>query len=49
MEDWAMAVRRGGSLDDCFPVDAPATPDNAESLLSRIAFIRAELVPGTGS
>jgi hypothetical protein len=45
MEEWAMAVRRGSPVDECFPVDAPATVENAEALLSRIAFIRAELVP----
>ena len=45
MEEWAVAVRRGSSVDQCFPVDGPATEENAEALLSRIAFIRAELVP----
>ncbi len=49
MEDWAMTVRRGAPVEECFPVDAPATRENAEALLSRIAFIRAELVPGAGS
>ena len=44
MEDWANAVRAGGSLDEVFPVDAPTTQANADSLLSRIAFIREELI-----
>ena len=43
MEDWAMAIRRGSSVEECFPVDVPATQENAEALLSRIAFLRAEL------
>jgi hypothetical protein len=45
MEEWASAVRQGSSIDDCFPVDVPATQGNAEDLLSRIAFLRSEVVP----
>ena len=44
MEDWATAVRAGGSLDEVVPVDAPTTQANADSLLSRIAFIREVLI-----
>jgi hypothetical protein len=49
MEDWAMAAKSGESVDECFPVDAEATLENAEALLSRITFIRSELVPEASS
>ncbi len=45
MEEWALAARDGESVDECFPVDAEANPQNAEMLLTRISFIRTELVP----
>lgn len=45
MEEWAVAVRDGESADECFPVDFEPTVENAEELLSRIAFIRNELRP----
>jgi hypothetical protein len=45
MEDWARAVLEARSLDDVFPVKAKPTPDNAKSLLSRLDFIRTELIP----
>lgn len=45
MEDWVEAVRRGSDLEEVFPVDAPATARNAESLLRRMDFIREEIMP----
>jgi hypothetical protein len=45
MEEWALAARDGESVEECFPVDAEANEQNAEMLLTRIAFIRGELVP----
>jgi hypothetical protein len=45
MEEWAMAVRDGESVEECFPVDADESAENAEGLFSRIAFIRRELIP----
>jgi hypothetical protein len=45
MEEWALAARDDESVDECFPVDAEANLENAEMLLTRIAFIRKELVP----
>jgi hypothetical protein len=45
MEDWAMKVRDGESIEEAFPVEAPATAPNAQDLLSRVAFIRAEIIP----
>ena len=45
MEDWAKAVLEGQPLDDVFPVEAEPTPDNAQSLLKRLDFIRTQLLP----
>ena len=45
MEEWADAVLGGSSLDDVFPVDAPATRENAGMLLSRVGFIREKIIP----
>jgi hypothetical protein len=45
MEEWALAVRDGDPVDECFPVDFEPTVENAEELISRVAFIRNELRP----
>ncbi|HUQ12524.1 MAG TPA: hypothetical protein VM146_19620 [Steroidobacteraceae bacterium] len=45
MEEWALAARDGEPVDECFPVEAEPTSENAEALLSRVAFIRNELRP----
>jgi hypothetical protein len=45
MEQWAIAVNSKQSLDDVFPVDAPATQANANALISRIKFIRNKVMP----
>ncbi len=45
MEEWAIAVREGESVEECFPVEAEETAENADALLTRIAFIRRELLP----
>jgi hypothetical protein len=45
MEEWANAVREGESVDECFPVEAEESRENAEAVLSRIDFIRRELRP----
>jgi hypothetical protein len=45
MEDWAEAVLAGESLEDVYPVDAPATEENAEALASRMNFIRENILP----
>ena len=46
MEDWAAAVRGedGLTLDDVYPVEAPATKANADDLDGRIAFIRKNIL-----
>lgn len=46
MEDWAEAVRSGGSLDEVYPVRAAPTKANADNLDGRIAFIRENILPG---
>ena len=44
MEYWANAVMSDSSLDDVFPVAAPATKANADRLCSRIRFIRNRII-----
>ncbi|RZK05537.1 MAG: hypothetical protein EOO46_15785 [Flavobacterium sp.] len=48
MEEWANNVLKGCSLDECYPVEAEPTTENAELLKSRTVFIRKEilLLPG---
>jgi hypothetical protein len=52
MEEWVEAVRNGKSVDELIPVGyadtgrpIEPTPDAAEELAGRLAFIRNELVP----
>jgi hypothetical protein len=45
MEGWAHAVLDGSPLKSEFPVDAAATPGNAIDLLSRLKYVRDEVVP----
>ena len=44
MSDWVDAVRSGASLQDVFPVDAPATQEAADALESRVEFLRTEIL-----
>jgi hypothetical protein len=44
MEEWADNVLQGHSLEECYPVKAEPIIVNAESLKSRVAFIRKELL-----
>lgn len=44
MTEWAEAVLSEKGLDDVYPVDAKPTKKNAKDLLSRIEFIRQEIV-----
>jgi hypothetical protein len=46
MDDWIAAVLNGDRLDEVFPVEAEPTPGNAESLASRLQFIREQIIPG---
>ena len=45
MEDWIAAIRDSTPLDEAFPVAAEPSPENAESLERRIAFLLAEIIP----
>jgi hypothetical protein len=45
MGEWAEAVLAKSSLDEVFPVDAPATKEHAEMLHSRIEFMRDRVLP----
>lgn len=44
-QDWADSILAGDDLDDCYPIAAAETEENARKLLSRIEFIREELLP----
>ena len=44
MEEWVEKVRNSESAEECYPVDAEPSIENAELLDSRIAFIRKELL-----
>lgn len=44
MEEWADHVTAGRSIEECYPVEAAPTLENAGLLQQRIAFIRKELV-----
>jgi hypothetical protein len=45
MEEWIAAVRDAGTLSEVFPVSAEPTPENAELLEKRTAFLLAEIIP----
>ena len=45
MDDWANAIINGEPIDECYPVEAEPTKDNAKLLLSRTNFIRNEVIP----
>ena len=44
MARWVSAVRTGKELDGVIPVNAPATPANADLLERRLKYIREELL-----
>jgi len=46
MQRWIKAVREGSSLDDVIPVNAPATPEYANMLESRLEFLDSEVLSG---
>ena len=45
MDDWVHAVLVTHDFSGVFPGDAAATPGNAESLQSRLAFLRENVIP----
>ena len=44
-EEWAEDVVTGRDLDNCYPIAAEPTSELAYMLLSRVRFIREEIVP----
>ena len=44
MEDWVAAVQAGDSVDELIPVNVEPTPEYAEMLASRLAFLRANVI-----
>lgn len=44
-QDWADNVIADRDLSDSYPIEVAPTPEHAEMLLGRIAFIRQELIP----
>ncbi|WP_397416623.1 hypothetical protein [Phenylobacterium sp.] len=44
-QDWADNILAGDDLDDSYPIAAAETEENARDLLSRIEFVREELIP----
>ena len=44
MEDWANNVISDNSIENCFPVAANPTKENAQLLLTRTGFIRREIL-----
>jgi hypothetical protein len=45
MEAWVEAVRNGESVDELIPVNASPTPEYAEQLSGRLAYLRSAILP----
>ena len=45
MREWVTAARLGRPVQEIIPVNVPPTPENANSLNSRLDFIERELLP----
>ncbi len=45
MKEWVSAVEMGQSVEDLIPVNAPATPETARALKSRLDSLEAEILP----
>jgi len=43
MNDWVECVENGNSLDQCYPVEAPGTLENAKMLKTRLRIITDQL------
>ena len=44
MIEWSDNILQGKSLEECYPVKVEPTPENAQLLKSRIAFIKKEIL-----
>ena len=45
MSEWVKLAKKGRSSEDVVPVNAPATPESAEMLESRLKVLRETIVP----
>ena len=45
MNSWVEAVRKGESVEELIPVNAPPNRDYAEQLNGRLEFLRSEIMP----
>ena len=45
MEDWVNTIKKGKSVDDCYPVKVLPTPENATMLETRLRLIKEEMLP----
>lgn len=45
MNEWIDAVENGDSLEDVFPVNAPADLEHSDLLRKRVTFIRTRIIP----
>jgi hypothetical protein len=45
MQEWVDAVLAGEPTNELIPVNAPASPEFAEMLRSRLQFIRETIIP----
>lgn len=44
-QDWADNVLEGRDLSESYPIEASPTREHADMLLSRVDFIRKEIIP----
>lgn len=44
MEEWSNSILKNTSIEECYPVEAEANEENANILLSRINFIKKEVL-----
>ena len=44
MEEWAENVKNGKSIEECYPITAEPTIENADLLLTRVSFIKKEFL-----
>lgn len=44
MDDWVQCVKKGESVENCYPINVPPTDEHAEMLDTRLNFIRDYLL-----
>ena len=44
MQEWVIAVREEKSTEECIPVNRPATRENADTLETRLNFLKKEFL-----